>query len=336
MAMSNGYLSKWRDTLPIVALVTTFLSIALVIAGPVPLFFLGYVTAGISNGIMFPSLASIGSDLDGISPARGIAAYTFALSASLAIGPLYEMLVLKLTSNKLTAAMIAFLPLVVIGIFIAVKSRGSRRSAYHVSPIHSNERSAKAFELLKHPTLRLAIYSQLLYEFPFVTSMAFGAVIAHVIYHFSAGLSQLAFSFFFTASLCSRGFILLRPHRTNHHPLLITSAILSTGGILTLAIGGNPVFLLGSFVLLGIPHGVTYPLSLDLTRQAVSSADLVRANSLVSGFTNASAVIAPILLGIIADHLGLRAMILAALVPTAIFAIPLLSRSYKGRASQIG
>ena len=188
------------------------------------------------------------------------------------------------------------------------------------------KRKVTVKELMRIRGFRIAIYTQLIYSFPFVAAISFGALAAHFIYHISASSTQLAFTALFGASFASRGVIVLYPHRLKLRALVIFSSSLSIIAIIIFATGSSPLELFLAFALLGVPHGLVYPISLNLARNSVCEAELDRANSLLSAAAGSANIISPFVLGYFADFFGLRWMIILVLIPTIAFAIPSIKR----------
>ncbi len=327
-AVLTAFLISVRKTplksAPRLALLATGLSILLVISKDSAGFFLGYIALGISGGVMYPSLATIGSHLEGVSPSRGVAAYTFALSASLAVGPLIESVLLRLWPGSLVVAMGSFLPFVLLALWLIKKTEVG--SVQGPPEVVVPKRKISVTELMRIRGFRIAIYTQLIYSFPFVAAVSFGALVAHFIYHVSASSTQLAFTTLFMASFASRGVILLYPHKLKLRALVIFSSSLSIIAIVIFALGSSPMELFLSFALLGIPHGLVYPISLNLARNSINEEELDRANSLLSAAAGSANIISPFILGYFADFFGLRWMIILVLIPTIAFAIPSVKR----------
>ena len=315
---------KKLKSAPRLALIATGVSILLVISKDPAGFFLGYIALGISGGLMYPSLATIGSHLDGVSPSRGVAAYTFALSASLAVGPLLESVLLRLWPGSLGVAMGSFLPFILLALWLTKKADVGLMADPPEEVISKRKVTVK--ELMRVRGFRIAIYAQLIYSFPFVAAVSFGALAAHFIYHISASSTQLAFTVLFVASFASRGVIVLYPHRLKLRAMVVFASSLSIVAIIIFATGSSPTDLFISFALLGIPHGLIYPISLNLARNSVDEGELDRANSLLSAAAGSANIISPFILGYFADFFGLRWMIILVLIPTIAFAIPSIRR----------
>ncbi|NNN10235.1 MAG: MFS transporter, partial [Acidimicrobiaceae bacterium] len=115
-------------------------------------------------------------------------------------------------------------------------------------------------------------------------------------------------------------------HKLKLRALVIFSSSLSIIAIVIFALGSSPMELFLSFALLGIPHGLVYPISLNLARNSINEEELDRANSLLSAAAGSANIISPFILGYFADFFGLRWMIILVLIPTIAFAIPSVKR----------
>ena len=173
----------------------------------------------------------------------------------------------------------------------------------------------------------MALTVQLLYAVPFSAVTVFGALLARHDYGLSPAGTQLAFSAFFVASLLGRLAITRRSPVPAKHRVLLGAALVTAVGMVVLSLGGSPLVLFTAMVVLGVAHGVTFPLALALVAESVPSEQLAAANASLFAATNLVSVTAPILLGQIVEHAGYPAMCLAVLGPVAVFSAALAAQS---------
>ncbi len=299
------------------------------IASNVIIFIAASVTIGISGGLAMPTLATLATTSKNISPARGVAAYTAALSASLAVGPLYETFILKSSHENVRIALMAFMPFPIIGfilILFGIKAAQNVRS--------TSKAKGGSLQIRQSIPIRLAISAQLLYQAPFVAVVAFGALIARYSFGASSSTAQLGFTIFFVLSFASRVILLWKPDILPPTRLLKVSALLTLIGVTMLALMHGEALLIVSMALLGIPHGVTYPVSLALLAKWTSQDTRTQANAALSSVTSFVGVLLPFILGLLAASFGYRVMVGLVLIPVLVLAVPVFQSSEERLATQ--
>lgn len=330
---------------------TAALAAALLVFASVPTaagFAVAAVLLGLAGGATTPSLATA----VGRSPAgerdRALARYTVVLSTSLAAGPLLETVLLAGTGGRLVVPFFAFsaLPLLALALGLAGR-RASRGAGGTVRPMPSSGDTGTAAapvtgEETPLPTTRwggrlgtlvatrggrLAVTAQLLYAVPFAAVTVFGALVARTTFGTSAAGAQLGFTTFFVASLASRLLVVRHSPVQRKLRVLGASAALTVVGVALLALGGPLPIYFAAMLVLGVPHGVTFPLALALTAEASPHSRLAAANAGLFAATNAVNVVAPILLGAVAAAAGYQVMTAVVLAPVAAFTMLLAAQS---------
>ncbi len=167
---------------------------------------------------------------------------------------------------------------------------------------------------------RVALIAQLLYAIPFAGVTVFGALVARIGFGVSPAMAQVAFTVFFVLSFASRGAVTVRSPIARKLPLFWAAASLTAAGLLLLGLGHGLVLLLVAMGVLGIPHGLTFPLALAMAADSTDLAGLPRANATLLGSTNLAAVIVPLVLGAIVPAVGYRGIALVLLAPVAVCA----------------
>ncbi|MHB1988147.1 MAG: MFS transporter [Acidimicrobiales bacterium] len=174
--------------------------------------------------------------------------------------------------------------------------------------------------LLSTQSGRLALVAQLLYGVPFAGITVFGAVVARIGFGASPARAQLGFTVFFVLSLGARVAVAWKAPITHKGFLLWISAALTAGGLVLFGLGHGLLALFVAMGLLGIPHGLTFPLALALVADATPVSDLPRAHATLLGSTNLTSVAVPLVLGAIIPAVGYQATTLVMLVPVGVFA----------------
>ncbi len=276
----------------------------------------------ISGGIVMPALASSSASLGSVSSKRGAVAFTVALSLSLAIGPLIEAGALHLSHDSLRMALAAFIPLAAIGSVLGISKLG------RVDP-QSVEKSSKgttAYVLFRERGFRDAVFSLALYQFPFVAIISFAAILARSRFGSSAAFSQEALTLFFLVSFLSRAFLLLHPTKDKDIEWLRASAIFTIVGIVIIGIASSSIWYVVAMILLGVPHGLTYPLALNLLNETAEPQQLAKGNSILSATTGMISLAGPFVIGLLSARFGISTMFLLMVVPTLLFSAPLFVR----------
>ncbi len=190
--------------------------------------------------------------------------------------------------------------------------------------------------LLATPDGRTALVSQLLYAVPFSGVTIFGALVARRGFGATPAQAQLGFTVFFVCSLAARAAVAWRAPIAAKRALLWVSAGLTGAGLVLLGTVHGLVVLIVAMGVLGVPHGLTFPLALALVADATSIADLPRANATLLGSTNLVSVIVPVVLGALVPAFGYRGVMLALLVPVAVFSAVQLAVGSKVGAARPG
>lgn len=320
----------------------------------------GMVLIGVAGGLTPPSLVTAIGATAGAQREKLLANYATVLSASLAGGPLLETALLYLVHQDVRIAFFAFagLPLAAIG--LGMRGRLRRRhdppapsgwegrpgeitvdtgDARLVAPPPPQApasgpspggglRSGLAV-LLRTPGGRTALIMQLLYNMPFAAVTVFGALMARSEFGLDAAHGQLGFTTFFATSFLSRVVVARRSPVNAKTAVFVACIALTAAGLLLLAVGGPPADFFAAMALLGVPHGVIFPLALSLVASSSHHDQLGAANAGFFATTNLVTAVTPAILGVIASVSGYRVMSAATLVPVALFAMLLLAQ---GRA----
>lgn len=288
------------------------------------------ILLGIGGGLGMPGLAGsvqLAAGETSSNPQRILAIYTLVLSISLAIGPLLEAGLLDATHQDVRWPFLAFaiLPLLALGIMmsrrreaIAAAARASAAGESSNTPAADTER----VRLLQTPEVVKALLAQLIYAVPFAALTVFGAEVARVTDQATAAQAQLAFTVFFIFSLGSRGLVAWRSPIYHKGLAYAASGIMTITGLTFIVAGHSFTLFLVGMIILGIPHGLIFPLALSALASSLPPDQLPRANSLLMGSSNFVGIIAPLILGVIAAATTYRFMMGTVLAPVILlFAI---------------
>lgn len=252
-------------------------------------------------GIIMPNLATASSLIGNTQEVRErvIALYTFALSLSLTVGPLIESLILRYFTLRYAFLFFSALSAVMIPL--------SFRLPF---PTESNSKAKfKLSEVWARAGFRVAVYNNSMYNLPFAMLTAFGGIYAIRYFHVSNSIVYLLFSLFFTASFISRLYMAMRPIKDIGKASILMS-ILTLIGVALMALSWNVATYAFALIILGIPHGLTYPISLILISRDSKDYERNLLNSAFSAIMTIIGVVTPMVLGIVAGLMGLRLMVI--------------------------
>lgn len=314
--------------------------LVLAVAPSLALLVVGSVLLGVAGGIVMPSLVNAVVVEAPARRERAIAIYTVVLSVSLAVGPALESVALAAGGQDARVPFAAFAVVPLAGA-LAVIARHGRRGFAHAAagvpwpvtsappaaPTPTARRRGWRDGLLSTAAGRDALLAQLLYAVPFAGVTVFGALVARIGYGQTPAEAQLGFTVFFVCSLAARFVLSWRAPIARKPLLLWLAALLTAVGLVLLAIGGNTAELYLAMALLGIPHGLTFPLALALVAEATPVEGLPRANATLIGSTNLTSVLVPLALGAVVPAVGYKALGLVMLAPVAVFALARLALS---------
>ncbi len=308
-------------TLPLYGMVHTAGQLAILVAA-----------GGAASGVIFPFLLTLASA--SAPPAvreRAVALYALTLSLSLVGGPLLQGLLLDLTHNNLGAVYRVFTVALAGSLVVLWRLERTRRGGLPVVGRPSRQEHAAAVpvrvrlrRLAGRPAYRLGFVGNLTYVVPFAALIAFGGVFAHEVYGASYERIQLLFAAFFLTSFLARLAVVLTAPIRRKGVVFGVAVLLTLGGLVLLGAGhALPLFVLGCLVL-GIPHGLTYPLSAALIADGVAPDEVGFANVVFSAASNIVGFLVPPAVGLLAGRWGYPTTFLALAAPVAILAAALL------------
>ncbi|BCU67766.1 MFS transporter [Sulfolobales archaeon HS-7] len=213
--------------------------------------------AGFIMGFIMPNiLTSAGLLDDRKQRERMLAIYTVALSASLVVGPIIEGYILNFVT--LREAYLVFIPLALVTAVMSTLTEFPKEDTKEIFP--------PLKEVFRNPGFRLAIYNIASYEVVFSLFTTFGGIYAVDALGASYSSTMYIFSVFFLTSFLSRFLISLRPVSKLWNGVIFSSSITLIGVSLIFLTKSLPLYL-AALLILGIPHGLTYPFSIiSITR----------------------------------------------------------------------
>jgi MFS family permease len=251
--------------------------------------------AGFVLGAIMPNIitsASLFSDRK--VRERILSLYTLTLSISLVAGPAIESEILRFFTLEQSFLFFSILPAVVFVSAFGIKF-----------PDEKGKRITGGAEVMENHGFRAAIYNIMTYNIPFALILTFGGIFAKEYLNASYSLITLLFSLFFLTSFASRLALTLRP--PNNLRVLMTISVIITGaGLVVLSMSRDILIFSISFLILGFPHGFTYPLSIISISRSISPEKRNIANSYFFSLMMLVGAVMPFVSGILVDTLGLR------------------------------
>ncbi len=248
---------------------------------------------GILLGFIMPNiLTSAGLFPDRKTRDRILNLYTVALSVSLILGPLIESWLLNFITIKQ-----AFLAFAVFGVVSFVISPQIR------FPTERNNR--RKVRVLSNYGFWSAIFNIIAYTIPFAVIVAFAGIYEKDTFGISLSLVTLIFSAFFLTSFLSRLYLSFKPARNIKFMMNLTIGLTVLGIIFIITSNSLLLFII-AFLILGIPHGLAYPLSIVTLSRSFNEKFRNAANSYFFSIIMAVSVILPVLAGLSIDNIGFK------------------------------
>ncbi|WP_449461848.1 MFS transporter [Tardisphaera miroshnichenkoae] len=289
------------------------------LATPITIWLLS-VFAGFVMGLLMPNIiTSAGLYNDPKVRERVLAVYTLALSTSLVVGPSMEgAMLLKFSLRQV---FLLFLPL---GVLVAVIAPTIR------FPQSESRSTTNAKEVTRNPYFWTAVYNNLTYNIPFAMLTSFGGIYARDFFNASYAQVELLFALFFSTSFSMRLLLSLK-HFERLINLTYLSVALTVAGLFMMVLSPNFVVLALAFLVLGFPHGFTYPISLIYIGRGFREELRNAANSLFFSVMTIIGVVVPTAAGLMIDSVGFKLSYLVLIVPVAalLFLIWRTTRSLK-------
>ncbi len=314
------------------------------------------LASGIVGPTLLTTVGSL-KDQDPVKDVRDqpIALLSVALSTGLAIGPFAEMSLLVGTGGSIryVFSWFALGPLVAALLVAVVMARRStwyriRRGASlagHISealpltpdgiatgvlgPIQEDgagERkpegrhdSRVSFASALHDRgFQLALLGQLIYAAPFSAVIVFGALFERHGYGMTVAQVQVAFGLFFVASFAVRLALASRSQIRHKVGWLKVAALTTIAGLVLLASGHSGVQLMVAMAVLGIPHGLTFPLAMALVAERRGHRELASLNAHIYAVLQVVSMALPPLLGATIAAAGFRVAFLLLILPVVV------------------
>ncbi len=256
-------------------------------------------------GIIMPNmLTSAGDYEDRKTRERMLGIYTLALSASLIVGPTIEALALE--HFPLKYAFLVFVPISLMALIL---------SPFMKFPESKTEES-KDIKVLSNPGFKVAVYSILTYNAPFSMIVFFSGIFAEQTLKLPYDTIMLLFSLLFAVSFISRVLLsYIVPSRLWRY--IKFSMLMTILGLSIIFISRNAAVYAIGIIFLGVPHGLTYPLSISSIGRSFDINKRNKANSYFFAVIMLINIGVPALAGGLIQAIGFR-NVMVLIVPVII------------------
>ena len=253
--------------------------------------------AGFLLGMIMPNIITSASLFpDPVTRDRVLTLYTIFLSFSLIMGPAIE------------AYLLLFIGLREIFLFFSLFAVVSvMLSPFLAFPEERKDRSR--IPLISSYGFRTALYNIMAYNVPFAILIAFAGIYERQSFGISLSMVTALFSIFFTSSLASRIFLSIRVKGVLRRRMYATM-ILSVFGIAMVLISWNLWVFAIALAILGIPHGLAYPLSVLSISRSFKPDERNVANSAFFSILMLIGIFVPLAGGYFIDLFGFKLVML--------------------------
>ncbi|WP_243668650.1 MFS transporter [Vulcanisaeta sp. JCM 16161] len=260
------------------------------LSSPLTIWILSAV-AGFVLGFLMPNVITSASLLpDRRARERLLNIYTLSLSISLILGPAIESLILKYYGLRESFLFFTVFP--ILALTIAPFVRFPEESAEDIAAVSTST-------VISNPGFIAAVLNIATYNVVFSFLMAFGGIYARDSFGISYSMVEILFSLFFVTSFLGRLYLSIRPAE-RLWPYMASAVTMTVAGILLIVLTNNPLIYAVALLILGIPHGTTYPLSVVSISRAFKPQYRNAANSLFFSFMMLIGIITPTITGYIA------------------------------------
>lgn len=258
-----------------------------------------------SAGIIMPNmLTSAGDYEDRKTRERMLGIYTLALSASLILGPAIEALALEYFPLKY--AFLLFVPISLMALMLSPLMKFPK----------SKTEESKDIKVLSNPGFKVAVYSILTYNAPFSMIVFFSGIFAGQVLKLPYDTIMLLFSLLFAISFISRALLsYIVPSRLWRY--IKFSMFMTILGLSIIFISRDVMVYVIGIIVLGVPHGLTYPLSISSIGRSFDINKRNKANSYFFAVIMLINIGVPTLAGGLIQSIGFR-NVMALIVPVII------------------
>ncbi len=224
---------------------------------------------------------------------RAISLYATSLSISLILGPVFETYILSIFPLKY--AFLFFVPFGIVASALAPFIR---------FPDDSTVRERGSFH--PHPGFKTAVYLNLSYAIPFLLITVFAGIYAHTDLNVSYSTVTLLYALFFATSFISRLALSVKRPSDSLWSIVALTMALTMAGLVVMYFSSSEIMFAFSLALLGIPHGLSFPVSLLFISRSYSPENRNAANSYFFSTMMLVSVASTVIGGLAIQSVGFR------------------------------
>jgi len=264
-------------------------------ASPFNIWILSFLS-GFALGALMPNImTSAGISENKKFRERMLAIYTLSLSVSLLIGPSIESFILKHFSIRETFLFFELIVIVVPLLSFSLKF-----------PEEKEENVKRDFlSIWRNNGFKIAFFNNLTYSLPFSLIVTFAGIYGMEFFNLDNSQAIMLYSAFFLTSFLSRLMLAVRPAK-NIKIWMETSVLFTAIGLVFSFISFNVYLYVISLLILGIPHGFTYTLSVISLSRNFDQDTRNAANSYFFSISTIIGSILPTILGTVVDFAGIK------------------------------
>ena len=263
------------------------------LASPITIWILAGI-AGLVLGLLMPNIITYAGLLkDRKQRERVLSIYTLALSASLVIGPAIETWILE------------YFSLLDVFLFFAPFSALTGIMSFFVEFPEENEKNVKV-KVFSNPGFITAVINILTYNIVFSILLAFAGIFAKSTFNVPYSTVTAIFSAFFITSFLARLYLSIKPAEKLWNFMSLSIGITTLGLILISLLPPTLMLFVTALLLLGIPHGLTYPLSVISISRTFKVEERNAANSTFFAVMMLIGIITPTIAGFVIQRIGFR------------------------------
>jgi MFS family permease len=164
-------------------------------------------------------------------------------------------------------------------------------------------------DVVRNHGFQVSLFNVMAYNIPFAILLTFAGIYERDTFGISLSLVSVLFSIFFAASFCTRLYLFVRPAKAVGR-YMIGSMALSIAGIIIMIMSGNVIIFSVSLIMLGIPHGLSYPLSVLTISRSFRPEHRNIANSYFYSIMMFVGIMLPLVGGFMVDTITFRGTLL--------------------------
>ena len=247
--------------------------------------------------------------------ARSLSRYTAAVAMGLMTGPAIATVVVAVlgTREAILASALISAPTIILGYLFIRRSRG-----IWLGPVHHHTTVKEFITIIRGVGIRLASSIFFLFSVVYGVFLAYAPLIAGPRLGLADEIITILFLGYFGISFITRVLLPRLLGLLGAQTLLILSLTISAAGLAIVGLSGSPQLFILGFELIGIGHGITFPVTAIIAARTVAPQFRVLGNAIYLGAWDVGTLLGPLVGALLAPYLSIGQLIaLAAIAPLA-------------------